>query len=146
MKPEAKYLKHGRGARATVLFIAFVAAVAVLIGLVVMLMRERKNEKKSGEPLMVYCAAGLREPVAAIADQYKREFGVEVRTSYGASQAELVTLERAGDGDIYLPADESYIEMARAKGLVDAVIPVAVQRPVLGVRKGNPTGVKSLSE
>src|SRR2546423_8446309 len=36
--------------------------------------------------------------------------------------------------------------MAQAKGLVDAVIPVAIQRPVLGVRKGNPMGVNSLTD
>ncbi|HEV8604227.1 MAG TPA: molybdate ABC transporter substrate-binding protein, partial [Tepidisphaeraceae bacterium] len=102
--------------------------------------------KSGGEPLMVYCAAGLREPMQAVADEYGKEFGVEVRTSFGASQAELVTLERAGNGDIYLPADESYVEMARGKGLVDVVMPVAVMRPVLGVKRGNSFGVKTLDE
>src|SRR5689334_24212887 len=101
--------RHGRDARATVITVAFLVSLAVLIGLVVLLMRERKGEAKgSSQPLMVYCAAGLREPMQAVADQYQKEFGVEVRCSFGASQAELVTLERAGNGDLYLPADESY--------------------------------------
>ena len=81
-----------------------------------------------------------------MADEYQKEFGVEVRCNYGASQAELVTLERAGNGDLYLPADESYVEIARTKGLVDAVMPVAVMRPVLGVRKGNAKGIRSLDD
>jgi len=38
------------------------------------------------------------------------------------------------------------VEIARKKGLVDAVMPVAVMRPVLGVRKGNPKGILSLED
>src|SRR5213075_2802137 len=96
---------HGRDARATVVMVAFLVSVVVLIGLIVLMMKEKKGEAKgTGQPLMVYCAAGLREPMAAVAEEYQKEFGVEVRCSYGASQAELVTLERAGNGDLYLPA------------------------------------------
>src|SRR5207245_3345321 len=115
-------------------------------GLILLLIKEKKGEKTSARPLMVYCAAGLREPMQAVAEQYQKEFGVEMRCNFGASQAELVTLERAGNGDLYLPADESYVELARQKGLVDAVMPIAVMRPVLGVRKGNPKGIKSLDD
>src|SRR6476660_3585172 len=94
--------RHGRDSRGTVVLIAFLVCLAVLIGLIVLLMKEKKGEAKgSAQPLMVYCAAGLREPMQAAADEYQREFGVEVRCSYGASQAELVTLERAGNGDLY---------------------------------------------
>src|SRR5258706_397273 len=146
-KPRAGRPCHGRCGAASRTLLAFIVALVGLIGLIVLLMKEKKGEAKgSAQPLMVYCAAGLREPMQAAADEYQKEFGVEVRCSYGASQAELVTLERAGNGDIYLPADESYIEVARQKGLVDAVMPVAVQRPVLGVRKGNPKAIKSLDD
>src|SRR4051812_3747670 len=82
--------RHGRDARGTVVAVARLGSVAVLIGLVVLVMREKKGAAKGGsQALMVYCAAGLREPMQAIADEYQKEFGVEVRCSYGASQAEL---------------------------------------------------------
>jgi molybdate transport system substrate-binding protein len=134
--------------RINTLLIAFLASVVVLIGLVALLMREKGAAAggANSEPLMVHCAAGLREPMQAVADEYSKEFGVEVRTSFGASLAELVTLERAGHGDIYLPADESYLEMAKQKGLVDAVVPIAKLRPTLAVKKGNPKAVKSLDD
>jgi molybdate transport system substrate-binding protein len=145
--PRAGRPCHERCGAASRTLLAFLVSLAALSGLIVLLMKEKKGEAKgSAQPLMVYCAAGLREPMQAVADEYQKEFGVEVRCSFGASQAELVTLERAGNGDLYLPADESYIEIARKKGLVDAVMPVAVMRPVLGVRKGNPKGVTSLDD
>ena len=125
--------------------LAFAVAVVVLIGLIVWFMHNRP-QANAAKLLMVYCAAGLREPMAAVAEEYQKEFGVEVRCSYGASQAELVTLERAQNGDLYLPADESYVQITRQKGLVDAVMPIAVMRPVLAVRKGNPKSIKSLDD
>ncbi|HEV8290541.1 MAG TPA: molybdate ABC transporter substrate-binding protein, partial [Tepidisphaeraceae bacterium] len=124
----------------------FLVSVAVLVGLIALLMHKPAQTSQTRQPLTVYCAAGLREPMQAVADEYQKEFGVEVRCSFGASQAELVTLERAGNGDLYLPADESYVEIARQKGLVDVTMPIAVMRPVLGVRKGNPKGIKSLDD
>jgi len=145
--PLPAYRERVRHAGINVVLVGFLVSLAVLIGLVALLMREKKGgSAASAQPLMVYCAAGLREPMQAVADEYQKEFGVEVRCSFGASQAELVTLERAGNGDLYLPADESYIEIARGKALVDAVMPVAVMRPVLGVRKGNPKGIKLLDD
>jgi molybdate transport system substrate-binding protein len=127
-----------------------VGSVVVVIGLVAMLMRGSRAGAGAGREgrLVVYCAASQREAMQAVVEDYQREFGVEVRMSFGASQAELVTLERAGDGDIYLPADESYIEMAKGKGLVEEVIGVAVMRPILAVKRGNLAGgrVKSIGD
>src|SRR5207249_4019363 len=146
-KPRAGRPCHGRSGAASRTVLAFIVALAVLVGLIALLMKEKKGQTKgNSQPLMVYCAAGLREPMQGVAEEYQREFGVEVRCNFGASQAELVTLERAGDGDLYLPADESYIDVAKQKGLVDAVMPIAVMRPVLGVKKGNPKTIKSLDD
>src|SRR5438034_552371 len=84
--PLPAYRERVRMGRGTVLLVAFVASVAFLIGMILLLMKERKGESRSAKlPLMVYCAAGLREPMQAVADDYHREFGVEVRCSYGAS-------------------------------------------------------------
>lgn len=97
-------------------------------------------------PLVVYCAAGIKPPVEAIAAAYQKTYGVPIHLQYGGSQTLLAAIEVAKRGDLYLPADESYLVAAREKGLVAEVLPVAQMTVVLAVRKGNPKQVRSLDD
>ena len=94
------------------------------------------------KPLVMFCAAGMKAPVSEIAKQYEEECGVEVQIQYGGSGALLSSLS-VGVGDVYLAADSSYLQRAKASGLVAEVMPVAFLRAGLGVPVGNPLGVKS---
>lgn len=96
------------------------------------------------EPLLLYCGAGLKAPVEAAVREYERAYGVRVQLQYGGAQTLLTGIEVARKGDLYLPGDESYLELARGKGLLDEITPLAEMRPVLAVKKGNPKNVKSL--
>ena len=42
------------------------------------------------------------------------------------------------DGDLFLPADDSYIRLAQAKDLIAEVIPLCRMRAVILTRAGNP--------
>jgi molybdate transport system substrate-binding protein len=97
---------------------------------------------EEGGAIIVYCAAGLRPPVEAGA----RSLGPLVELSYGGSQTLLATAEVSRKGDLYIPADESYLQLARAKGLIVESVPLARMRPVLAVRKGNPKGIHSIPD
>jgi molybdate transport system substrate-binding protein len=97
-------------------------------------------------PLILYCAAGIRPPVEAAARDYQQEYGVEVQLQYGGSQTLLANIEASKRGDLYLPADESYLDIARAKGLVKETLPLARMTPVLAVPKGNPRSLRSLDD
>ena len=95
--------------------------------------------------LVLHCAAGLRKPVAEIARAYTAEVGQPVRLNYGPSGGLEVALEVAG-GDLYLPADVSYIESTRKKGLTEESIPAAYLFGGIAVAKGNPARIESLSD
>lgn len=97
-------------------------------------------------PLEVYVAASLKVPMEAIAKDYEARYKVPVRLQFGPSQTLLSSIEVTRIGDLYLPADDSYIALAEQKQLASTTIPLATQRPVLAVRKGNPKGIKSLSQ
>ena len=62
--------------------------------------------------LLFHCAAGLRKPMSEIARQYEEEFGVKVNLQFGGSGAFASQLELGGV-ELYLPADQSYIDSAR---------------------------------
>ena len=107
-----------------------------------------KNDDLSGpgeEGLLVHCAAGLRKPMTEIARQYEEQFGVEVHLQFGGSGALVSQLELAG-GDLYLPADQSYIDLAREKGLVEDAFAAACLTAGMVVAEGNPKGLKELAD
>ncbi len=96
--------------------------------------------------LTFFCAAGLRQPVEAIVADYERDYGVAVQIQYGGSGTLLSNLEVADRGDLYLAADDSYIELAREAGLVVESIPIARMRPVIAVARGNPKEIDGLDD
>lgn len=96
--------------------------------------------------LTLFCAAGVQAPVEAIREAYGEELGVEIRIQYGGSGTLLNNLQVAQSGDLYLAADESYLDIARSKGLVAETVPIATQRPVIAVPKGNPKGIESVAD
>jgi molybdenum ABC transporter molybdate-binding protein len=112
---------------------------------------ESKGGDSTADPeenaLVMYCAAGIKPPVAAMAAQFaEEEFGMPVHLQYGGSGTLLSNLQVAKKGDLYLAADTSYIEIAREKGLVDEAVSVARMHPVIMVQKGNPKGIKSIDD
>jgi len=103
-------------------------------------------QPRIGEPLVVACAASNRSVMEAIMADYARETGVAVVAQYGPSQTLLAGLEVARSADLYLPADEMYVRLARDRGLVGPAYPLAQMRPVVAVPRGNPRGVATLDD
>ena len=114
----------------------------VLVGLLVW----SPGRRSGGEPLVVYCAASQRVPVEAVARLYRQEFGVQVEPQYGGSETLLTNIDVTKRGDLYLPADDSYLDSARTRGLVAETLPLADMTAVIGVREGNPKGIHSLDD
>src|SRR5262249_65316 len=68
------------------------------------------------------------------------------QVQYGASQTLLAQIDVARSGDLYLPADESYLQSARDKNLVAEALPLASMKAVVGVTKGNPKQIVKWSD
>jgi molybdate transport system substrate-binding protein len=122
-------------------FLISAAIVAVLVALLMWQPRRR-----SATSLLVYCAAGIQNPVAEIARQYEEEYGVQVELQYGGSGTLLNNLRVSKTGDLYIAADASYVDRARELKLIDEAIPLAYQRPVIAVQKGNPAKIKGVKD
>ncbi|MCD0463470.1 molybdate ABC transporter substrate-binding protein [Roseiconus lacunae] len=104
------------------------------------------NADGSEASIMLFCAASNRAVMEAIKERYEDECGTRVDIQYGPSQTLLSSIEVAGQGDLFLPADDSYLAMAKEKGFVAETIPIAKMRAVVAVAKGNPKGIKSLAD
>src|SRR5688572_17933668 len=121
-----------------------IAGVTLLFG-VVMMLREGRRPATSAV-LTVYCAAGLRAPVEAVAREYEKETGSRVDLSFGGSHTLLANIEVSKTGDVYIPGDESYIALASEKKLTAETVPVASMSAQVAVAKGNPKKIGSVAD
>ena len=106
---------------------------------------QRDSGSPSG-PLLVWCASGIQAPVEAAVRAFEKECGSSVQLQYGGSGTLLANIQVAGRGDLFIAADEGYLATARSKGLVEEVVPLGLMSPVIAVRKGNPTGIRSVDD
>jgi len=122
--------------------LVLVAGLSALLFLI----SKPKDGPTGEEPLLLYCAAGIKPPVLEIAKQFEAEYGVQVHLQYGGSGTLLSNIEVSRMGDLYIAADHSYIEIAQEKELVRETLPLAYQRPVVAVAKGNPKKFQGLED
>lgn len=119
------------------------AVAAALVALVIV---QRSHGGDTTRSITVFCAAGLKKPVEAIAQQYREELGIEVSLQYGGTGTLLSQLQVAKLGDLFIAADDGSLADARKLKLIAEVVPLVVQHPVVAVKKGNAKGIRALSD
>jgi molybdate transport system substrate-binding protein len=107
-------------------------------------------EGASGETgeILVYCGAGISEPMEEIASQFTRETGIEVNYNFGGSGTLLSQMELTEKGDVYMPGSTADFTTAKNKGFIvnESEELIAYHVPVIAVPKGNPAGIESLAD
>lgn len=123
-------------------------SLIVLAGMFYMLARSDSagGSGHSGKPIVFFCAASNRAVVEDIREEYEQEFGRSVQIQYGPSMSLLSSIEVSKSGDLYLPADDSFLAMAREKNLAAESLPIARMQGVVAVRRGNPKSIKSFDD
>ncbi len=97
-------------------------------------------------PLRMYCAAALKPVMQAIAAEYEKETGQHVDFEFGDSGNMLGSVTTRLDGDLFLPADSSFIRLAEERGLVAEVFPLCRMRAVILTRPGNPSRIAAFED
>lgn len=91
--------------------------LAVLVSILV-----SRSPRSESRPVIVYCAASQRLPMEALVERFQHESGRRVELRFGASEELLQRVLAGGTadpGDLFLPADESYIREAAKQGRID---------------------------
>ena len=97
-------------------------------------------------PLLLLCGAGIRPPVAEAAEAFEADTGVAVQCDYAGSGLLISKIKATKSGDLYMPGDAEYVDIAAKEGLVASRRDVCYFVPVILVRKDNPKGIKSLAD
>jgi molybdate transport system substrate-binding protein len=126
-------------------------ASLILLGVLVASLVDRgpsgtPSQNQATQPLVVYCAASNKSVMEAIRADYEEKYKTELQIQYGASQTLLAAIQVAGSGDLFLPADASYLVMARERNLLADEFPLAKMQAVVAVAKGNPKRIEGLAD
>jgi molybdenum ABC transporter molybdate-binding protein len=101
---------------------------------------------KEGPPRVVVLAApSLRPPAEKAAAEFEQMTGIKIEFDFRPSEALVGTLRVSGQGDLLLPADESYIDDARKAGLVEQDYPIAKMTAVAVFNSKYPKAASSIT-
>jgi molybdate transport system substrate-binding protein len=118
--------------------LALLLSVAAVGGLSYVLVRQTapRDLSPSSDPIVVHVAEAMRGPIELLAKQYEEERGQKIELRFGPSQAILSQLALSKQGDLFIPADDSYVEDAKKKGFTAEVLPLASMTAVLIAKPG----------
>lgn len=125
----------------------FLGSTILVVILVWMLIQDsgEPGPEAQREPLVVHVAAGLRAPMEKIAADFERITGQKIELRFGGSANLLPSYELTKQGDLFLPADESYMLIAKEKHLVAEVVSLARMCGVVLLKQGE-TRVKTFDD
>lgn len=96
--------------------------------------------------LLVYCGAGMREPMDEIAATFTNQTGISINYIFGGSNNLLTQMNLTNMGDVYMPGATAYFDAARDMGMVEEESLAVYHVPVIAVPKGNSANITSLQD
>lgn len=94
------------------------------------------TETAEKPPVIVHVAAALRPPIEKAAKQFQQDTGIKIELRFGPSEKLLADLKLTKQGDLFLPADDSYVNKAREEKLTEQRYNIAQMSATFLVRKG----------
>ena len=111
--------------------------------------RGLETTEKQTKELVFYCGAGIRPAAEALITAFEEAHpDIKIAATYAGSGRLLGQIASSRTGDLFMPGSSFYVDKAVKKNLADAATrkKVAYFIPVIFVQKGNPKGVKTLSD
>lgn len=105
-----------------------------------------KPESVSNKTLLVYCGAGLIDPMEEIASLYEEKEGTKIEYTFGGSAQLLSQMELYQKGDLYMPGALSYIQSAMEKGFINETEDAVYHVIAIAVPKGNPANITGIQD
>lgn len=122
-------------------------ASLVLLSLALVVLWRVGARENSRSTIVVYCAAGVRPPIAEILKKYEAGYGVHCSLQVGPSGGLETQARLSGRGELYIPAAvDPFLFRLKSDGLVDDIVLVAQQHLVLALAPDVESTPGSLAE
>jgi molybdate transport system substrate-binding protein len=131
-------------------WIAFGLSLAAFVALIALWWTPADNIAPSPasaphSSVVVHTAAALRPALEKAAAEFERDYGIRIELRFGASESLLTTLRLSKEGDLFLPADESYVAEARKADLVEQDYALATMTAIAVFRADFPKTAASIT-
>lgn len=118
-----------------------VPAIIIIIALVMVLMM---SAAATGAELRLYVAAGMRQPVDRLVEDFQKKTGRRVVVDYDGSGRLVAKISLSGLGDVFMPGGLIYVQQLESKGKIKSWKPVIAYTPVVAVNKSKRDEIASL--
>jgi len=100
-----------------------------------------------GRPeVLLFCGAGLRPPIEVLVQEFSSTEHVNIVVDYAGGEVLLSKMKLSGQGDLYMPGDNRYVDKAAEQNLIASRRCVCYFVPTILVGKGNPKMIRSLPD
>lgn len=96
--------------------------------------------------LLLFCGAGIQSPVSEIVEEFNNSHKCSIEVDYAGSEVLLSRIKLKEKGDLYMPGDQSYVDIAAEAGMIESSIVACYFVPAILVAKGNPKNIISLHD
>lgn len=119
----------------------------VIFALLILLAGCSGSESGQERPrLLLFCGAGIQKPVSELVEIFNRDNDCVIEADYAGSEVLLSRITLKKKGDLYMPGDRSYVDIAAESGMIHSSIDACYFVPCILVEKGNPKGIASLDD
>lgn len=139
-------LRFGRGSFTVFVGLLLFSSIGLISLLVFPIGGNRSSDRT--RPIRVMAAAGLREPMELLAAAYQRNSGISVDMQFGGSNTLLgqIAVDRVNPPDLFIPADDSYLQEVDRRKLLSDSYALASQYPVIIVSIDAKTSISSIDD
>jgi len=109
-------------------------------------MADASKPDGSGGELLLFCGAGLRLVAEDLIKEFQAKTDIVVRPTFTGSGCLLAQITIGETGDLYMPGEDYYMDMAAERGYLTDHKIVAYFVPVIMVQRGNPHNIRSLRD
>lgn len=103
---------------------------------------EDSRDASRNQRLIISAAASTTELVEALAEQFTRQTGVEVKANFGPSNGLAAQIIEGAPADLFLSASEDWAQEVEKSGLAAASAPFLTNKLVIVVPSDNPANVR----
>jgi molybdate transport system substrate-binding protein len=124
---------------------AILLVLGAVIGILGCRNEPTSTPDRQDEPrLMLFCGAGIQLPVSELVEAFQRSHKCRIDADYAGSEVLWSRIKLKKQGDLYMPGDQSYVDMAAEAGMIESQKIACYFVPAILVAKGNPKHIATL--
>ena len=100
----------------------------------------------SGQSLMVYCGAGMKDPFTDIAKNFEQETGATVELTFGNAANIISQITTSNQGDLFIAGAETELKSLKEQNYITDSKQLVKHIPVVAAAEGNPKKIASIAD